>query len=341
MQDFPAHPLETVASAPPSDWRQAMRTAVRSGVELCRRLKLPSQLEPAAARAERLFPVFAPLSYIARMKPGDPADPLLRQVLPLSAECDEVAGFSPDPVGDIAATIGPRLLQKYSGRVLLVTTGSCAVHCRYCFRREFDYPSLLTPQKSLADSIRRIDADPSIREVILSGGDPLTLPDEHLAEVALRLSRIPHLSRLRVHSRLPVVIPQRVVESLINWLTLSRLTPIVVIHANHAQELDESVAGALARLVDAGIPVLNQAVLLRGVNDALTPLIDLCERLIDLRVIPYYLHQLDRVRGAAHFEVPVAEGLRLIEQLRGALPGYAVPKYVSEVAGDASKRPLV
>jgi EF-P beta-lysylation protein EpmB len=317
-----------------------MQTAIRSGVELCRRLELPHSLEAAAARAETQFAVFAPLSYVDRMRPRDPTDPLLRQVLPLAAECDEVAGFSSDPVGDAAATVGPRLLQKYTGRVLLLTTGTCAVHCRYCFRREFDYGAATAAPRDLNADIARIAADPSVHEVLLSGGDPLTLGDGVLAAWAERLAEIPHLRRLRIHSRLPIVIPERVDSDLLRWLTGTRLTPYFVVHANHPQELDDAVAASLARLVDAGVPVLNQAVLLRGVNDSAATLLELCERLIDLRVVPYYLHQLDRVRGAAHFEVPVAEGRRLMEQLRESLPGYAVPRYVAEVAGERSKRPL-
>jgi EF-P beta-lysylation protein EpmB len=274
------------------------------------------------------------------MRPGDPHDPLLRQVLPLAEELDEAPGFSADPVGDENAVIQPGLLQKYSGRVLLISSGVCAIHCRYCFRRAYPYfegPKSLSQWDSV---IERIGADPSIEEVLLSGGDPLTLVDQVLAELVNRLERIAHLRRLRIHTRLPVVIPERVNDELLEWLGNTRLAPIVVIHINHPAEIDGAVEAAISRLFSRGILVLNQSVLLKGVNDDPAVLRDLCCRLIDLRVLPYYLHQLDRVRGAAHFEVPVSRGRELIAQLREVLPGYAVPRYVQEVPGGTSKHVL-
>jgi EF-P beta-lysylation protein EpmB len=331
-------PSASVASS--TSWQVAMKTAIRSGVELCRRLQLSTSWEDSAVRAERLFPVFAPLSYVERMRPGDPHDPLLRQVLPLADELTDAVGFSADPVGDQSAGIAPRLLQKYSGRVLLLTTGTCAVHCRYCFRREYPYASPIHPSPDWDVAIGAIAGDASIHEVLLSGGDPLTLTDPVLSRLVGELASIPHLQRIRVHTRLPIVIPQRVTESLLDWLLGTRLSPVMVIHANHAQELNDVVGQALRKLVSAGVPVLNQAVLLRHVNDTLADQVALGERLVNLGVFPYYLHQLDRVRGAAHFEVPVAEGRELIRALRSRLPGYAVPRYVQEVAGEAHKRPL-
>jgi EF-P beta-lysylation protein EpmB len=223
---------------------------------------------------------------------------------------------------------------------LLITTGACAVHCRYCFRRHYPYSEGPRSIDDWQPAIDRLAADPSIDEVLLSGGDPLTLVDEQLAELARRLAEIPHLRRLRIHTRLPIVIPQRVTSELLDWLSGTRLAPIMVVHANHPQEIDAATAGALTKLIDAGVPVLNQSVLLRGVNDHAEALIDLSRRLIDLRVMPYYLHQLDRVQGAAHFEVPISRGLELVAQMRAALPGYAVPRYVQEIAGDAHKRVL-
>jgi len=274
------------------------------------------------------------------MRPGDARDPLLRQVLPLEEEQTSPAGYSPDPVGDRAATRSPGLLHKYHSRVLMVTTGACAVHCRYCFRRHFPYSQGPRSPEDWLPAIEQIAADGTLREVILSGGDPLTLVDSHLAELVARLAEIPHLKRLRVHTRLPIMIPERVTEELVDWLRGTRLTPVMIIHANHAAELDHSVATAIARLADAGIPLLNQSVLLRGVNDTVDALTELSERLVDLRVFPYYLHQLDRVLGAAHFEVPEAEGRKLMSQLRRRLPGYAVPRYVRERAGEAHKTVL-
>jgi EF-P beta-lysylation protein EpmB len=223
----------------------------------------------------------------------------------------------------------------------VIATGACAIHCRYCFRRHFPYADTgLTPER-LRETLEALAADPSLDEVILSGGDPLSLSDHRIAELVGAIENIPHIQRLRIHTRLPVVIPSRVTPGLLRTLRGTRLAPWMAVHMNHVQELDQEVTQALSRLVDAGIPVLNQAVLLRGVNDSLEALENLCRTLVNLRVMPYYLHQLDRVSGAAHFEVSEAEGLKLIEGLRERLPGYAVPRYVREVAGAASKTPLV
>ena len=318
-----------------------MKDAVRDPHELCGVLELPPEFAIRAAEAARQFPLFAPRGYIARMRPGDVSDPLLRQVLPVADEMADVAAFVPDPVGDREATRQPGLLQKYHGRVLLVTTGTCAVHCRYCFRRHFPYDE---SPRALADwrpALEEIAQDESIREVILSGGDPLTLVDSVLYDLVDELSAIRHLQRLRIHTRLPIVIPERVTDELVAMLRDSRFASIVVVHANHANELDSHVAGALARFSAAGIVLLNQAVLLAGVNDTVDAQLALCEQLVNLRVMPYYLHQLDRVAGAAHFEVPVPRGLKIVEQLRAFLPGYAVPRYVQEVAGAFSKTELI
>jgi EF-P beta-lysylation protein EpmB len=271
------------------------------------------------------------------MQPGDPDDPLLRQVLPVADEMVVAPGFTVDPVRDDLAERQPGLLQKYEGRVLLITTGTCAIHCRYCFRRHFPYDE--TP-RSLTDwqpAIDEIAADDTVHEVILSGGDPLTLVDVTLSDLIESLASIPHLKRLRIHTRLPIVIPERVTDDLVGMLRDCRLTPVVVVHANHANELDAHVADALARLSHAGIVLLNQAVLLAGVNDSVEAQAALSERLIDLRVVPYYLHQLDRVAGAAHFEVQPETGRQIVRELRGRLPGYMVPRYVAEVPGAGSK----
>ena len=318
-------------------WQEAVKDAVRDPVELCRLVGLSARYASQAALAAGDFPVFAPRGYIARMRPGDERDPLLLQVLPLEEELAAHEGFGPDPVGDLAAAKSPGLLHKYRSRVLMVTTPACAVHCRYCFRRHFPYSEGPRSLDQRSQALRRIEADSTLREVILSGGDPLMLVDEHLAELVEGLARIDHLRRLRIHTRLPVMIPQRVTGELLALLRSTRLVPIVVIHANHARELDGSVADCLASLSDAGIPLLNQSVLLAGINDDIETLAELSERLVDLRVMPYYLHQLDRVTGAAHFEVSEARGRRLVEQLRSRLSGYAVPRYVRETAGASSK----
>jgi L-lysine 2,3-aminomutase len=317
-----------------------MKDAVRDPAELCRLLDLPEDFAVAAKAAAGQFPLFVPRGFVARMRPGDVNDPLLRQVLPIADETASVPGFVADPVGDDAATRQAGLLQKYHGRVLLIATGTCAVHCRYCFRRHFPYdenPRSLAEWQSAFDEIAD---DTSISEVILSGGDPLMLVDATLAGMIQRLSEISHLRRLRIHTRLPIVIPERVTDELVNMLRESQLTPVVVVHANHANELDEHVARAIAKFADVGMVLLNQAVLLAGVNDSVEAQSALSERLIELRVLPYYLHQLDRVAGAAHFEVPVPRGLEIIEELRALLPGYAVPRYVQERPGEVSKSDL-
>ncbi len=322
-------------------WQDALRDAVRDANELCRMLDLPAEAAHAARQAASQFPLFVPRGFVARMRPGDPADPLLRQVLPLADELREVPGFVADPVCDAAATRRPGMLQKYHGRVLLITTGTCAVHCRYCFRRSFPYEEAPRSLDDWRPATDEIAADDSIHEVILSGGDPLTLVDLSLAALVEQLIEIPHVRRLRIHTRLPIVIPERVTDAFVDMLRHSGLASIVVVHANHANELDEHVAGAMAQMTDAGIVLLNQAVLLAGVNDSIEEQAALCERLVDLRVMPYYLHQLDRVAGAAHFEVPIATGQRIVEELKSRLPGYAVPRYVQEVAGEASKVELL
>ncbi len=322
------------------DWRQELKVSVRTASQLLEAIELPADFRSGISGPETDFPVFAPWPYIRRMKKGDPRDPLLLQVLPRPEEARLEPGFSADAVGDLAAERAPGLIHKYQGRALLITTGACAVHCRYCFRRHFPYE---TAPRSLADWQPAIDvlrADATIEEVILSGGDPWTLVDDTLAALANELATIPHLKRLRIHTRLPIVIPQRVTDELIAATTGTRLTPIVVVHANHAREIDAAVEASLLKLARAGCVMLNQAVLLRGVNDSVEALADLSRRLLDCRVTPYYLHQLDRVQGAAHFEVPLERGQVLVDKLRPLLPGYLVPRYVREIAGETHKRVL-
>lgn len=314
-------------------WQEAMRAAVRDPHELCRRLDLPDTFEAAA----KDFPLFVPPDYLAKIEPRNPRDPLLRQVLPVSEELDVREGFTRDPVADLHAQPLAGLIHKYNGRALLITTGACAIHCRYCFRRHFPYSEAPRSIGAWQPALQHIECDRSIEEVILSGGDPLTVVDSQLAELVAALADIPHLRRLRVHTRLPIVIPERVTTELLDVLSASRLTSVMVVHANHPRELEGEVARSLARLVDAGTPTLNQAVLLRGVNDDADTLVELSSRLVDLRVMPYYLNQLDRVSGAAHFEVPIERGRELIAEMRTRLPGYAVPRYVQDNGGAAKE----
>lgn len=289
------------------------------------------------------FPVMVPRSYLARMQPGDWSDPLLRQVLTVEDENRSVPGFEVDAVGDQASRIAPGVIHKYRGRVLLIATGACAVHCRYCFRRHYPYGDEPRRLDDWQPALAVIAADSTIREVILSGGDPLMLTDSRLEELIGRIAEIPHIRRLRVHTRLPIVLPDRVTDRLIALFQPADfdLQPWLVVHANHANEIADDCETALQQLVKSGIPVLNQAVLLRGVNDSAEAIEMLCERLIDVGVQPYYLHLLDRVAGTAHFEVPEAEAKAIVDEVRRRLPGYAIPTLVREIEGEPSKTPIV
>ncbi len=320
-----------------SGWQAELRHAITDPAELLRLLELDSALLPAAKRAAGLFPLRVPRGYVARMRKRDPSDPLLRQVLPLAAELEDQPGFGRDAVGDLASARGAGVLQKYRGRALLITTGACAVHCRFCFRRHFPYSEHSGLRGGWQPALEQIAADASLEEVILSGGDPLSLSDERLAALAAQLDALPQLKRLRIHTRQPVVLPERVDHGLIRWLGCGRLRKIIVLHANHARELDRQVAAAIAALGAAGATLLNQSVLLRGVNDELGALKALSERLFECGVLPYYLHLLDRVHGTAHFEVAEAQARALHRALAAELPGYLVPRLVREEPGQPSK----
>ena len=327
--------------SPKPGYMRSLAESVRTADGLIDALGLPEDLREPARRAERLFPVFAPRSFLARMRPGDPADPLLRQVLPIGEECGPPPpGYAADAVGDAAAKPVPGLLHKYRGRALLIAAGSCAVHCRYCFRRHYPYGEDPRRLEEWEPAFAYLERDESVKEVLLSGGDPLMLSDGRLAALVRRLEAIPHLTRLRIHSRLPIVLPDRVTARLLDLLRGTRLTAWVVVHANHPAEIAGDCADALRELVAAGLPVLNQAVLLRGVNDDADALCGLAERLADLGVQNYYLHQLDRVAGAAHFEVGDARAAELMKEMHARLSGYAVPRLVREEPGAAGKTPL-
>lgn len=332
--------LSATPLAAPVRWQQRWREAIRDPRELLRQLGLdPLELGVSDAAAGQ-FAVRVPQGFAARMRHGDRHDPLLRQVLPITDELKVVPGFSLDAVGDGAAKKATGVIQKYRGRALLVTTGSCAINCRYCFRRHFDYGSENAAREGWRDAVDAIALDPDIDEVILSGGDPLSLATHKLVELTQALRQIPHLRRLRIHSRLPVVLPERVDDELVQWLASLPWPVAFVIHANHANEFDASVDAAMARLRAAGATLLNQAVLLRGVNDSLPALQDLSERSFAAGVLPYYLYQVDRVEGVAHFEVDDDTAKDLHAQLTARLSGYLVPKLVREISGDSSKRPL-
>lgn len=320
-------------------WQAELAAAFTRPEELLDFLDLPElkQVHPAAAVAA--FPLRVTRSFAERMVKGDPADPLLRQVLPIADEGLDAPGFLADPVGDLASVAAPGLLHKYQGRVLLVATGACAIHCRYCFRREFPYGAEQMSRQREGAALDYMRGDASIREVILSGGDPLVLSDERLAELLRKLEAIPHIQRVRLHSRLPVVLPSRVTEGLAALLANTRLQAVMVIHANHGREIDQAVGRAVARLREAGVSLLNQSVLLRGVNDSAATLAELSEALFAQGVMPYYLHLLDKARGTAHFEVAETVARDLHVQLRRTLPGYLVPRLVREEPGAPFKLP--
>ena len=328
------------AALVPVRWQQALREAVRDPRELLDLLGLDRLAPRLSDEAMVQFPLRVPRGFVARMRRGDPRDPLLRQVLPLDDEMRPMPGFGLDAVGDGAAKTAPGVIQKYRGRALLVATGSCAIHCRYCFRRHFPYAEETAARDGWREAVDLIRQDASIEEVLLSGGDPLSLSNGKLAELTGALADIPHLRRLRIHSRLPIVVPERVDDGLMGWLTALPWPVTLVVHANHANEFDGTVDAALGRLRAAGVHLLNQAVLLRGVNDSVDALGALSERGFAAGVLPYYLHQLDRVAGVAHFEVDDAHARALHAGLAARLSGYLVPRLVREIPGDTGKRPL-
>jgi len=322
------------------DWKKSFADVITDPKILLQLLSLPMELLPAAIKAAKLFPLRVPRELISRMRVSDPNDPLLLQVLPLHAESIIDPEYSFDPVGDQFATATPGLLHKYHGRVLLLPTGACAVHCRYCFRRHFPYTENigLGSQWPLIDQYIR--ADESISEVILSGGDPLSLSDEKILDTVERLASIEHLQRIRIHTRLPIMIPSRITVTLLNGLSQTRLDVVMVMHVNHANEIDKNVILACKQLRKHNVHLLNQSVLLRNINDSVKQLVDLSESLFTAGVLPYYLHLLDKVQAAAHFEVTEQQANILWTQLNSQLPGYLVPRLVKEVSQAPAKQPL-
>lgn len=338
---IPASPLDRQTTPrAPADWQRELSAAITDPAELLEALGLDRALLAPARAAHRLFALRVPLPYLRRMRRGDPSDPLLRQVLASGSELLETPGFTSDPLDERGASQAPGLLQKYAGRALLVTTAACAVHCRYCFRREFPYAEQLAEGGRWQQALALIAHDASIEEVILSGGDPLSLSNARLATLSAALARIAHVRRLRIHTRLPIVLPARVDRGLLAWLATLPWPVALVLHVNHAQEIDAEVRSACRSLRETGVTLLNQSVLLAGVNDCARTLADLSQTLYDAGVLPYYLHLLDRARGTAHFEVPEEAARRIAGELAAALPGYLVPRLVRESPGAAAKQPL-
>ena len=321
----------------PANWQRELAEAVTDPGELAALLDLPEAWIAPARAAARLFGLRVPRSYVARMRRGDPGDPLLRQVLPVAEELADIPGFVPDPLREADAALAPGLLRKYSGRALLVATGACGVHCRYCFRREFPYDAQTGEGGRWTEAIAALAADPSIRELILSGGDPLSLGNARLAALSSALAAAPHLRQLRIHTRQPVVLPSRVDPGLVDWLRSLPWRVTVVLHANHPDEWSAEVREAVGALRGTGALLLNQSVLLAGVNDDPATLARLSLTLHESGVLPYYLHLLDPVRGTAHFQVSEARGRELIDALARQLPGFLVPRLARELPGEEAK----
>lgn len=333
-QDSASATIVTVADAP--GWQAQLAGAVTAPQQLLAMLQLSPDLLPAALLADQAFSLRVPHAYIRRMAIGTPDDPLLKQVLPIGQELHQVAGFGHDPLAE-QTHHNRGVIHKYRGRLLLIVGGACAVNCRFCFRRHFPYQDKQLDRDSWHEALDYIRADTSISEVILSGGDPLASSDRRLLKLATALNDIRHVKTLRIHTRLPVVIPERVTDELLHWFAGQRLQPVMVIHANHANEIDETVRQALARLRQAGVTLLSQSVLLKGINDDAQTLVELSEALFRAGVLPYYLHLLDRVHGAAHFDVPEERAKVIVEEMMAVSPGYLVPKLVREIAGEPSK----
>ena len=322
------------------DWQKELASAIRDPKALLNFLGLKPQQLTDQFDINNPFPLKVPLDFISRMQVGNPQDPLLLQVLPLKKERLINNGYSTDPVGDINALMSPGLMQKYQGRALIITTGACGIHCRYCFRRHFPYSQENPANSDWQGTLAELEKNSDISEIILSGGDPLCLGDDRLYNLVKKLETVSHVKRIRFHTRLPVVLPNRVNKLLLKLLDTSSKQMIMVIHCNHANEISPSVTHAMQSIAATGTTLLNQSVLLRGINDNSTSLIDLSESLFNSRVLPYYLHMLDKVQGANHFDVAQDVATSLIKEMREQLPGYLVPLLVREESGAAYKTPI-
>lgn len=327
------HHIKRLKAEQSADWKFELANAISSVKELLNELGL-EHLEHTCIRNPD-FRLLVPRAFVSKMQKGNADDPLLKQVLPAAAE-NIPTGLS-DPVGDLNAMTTPGLLHKYKGRVLLVATGACAIHCRYCFRRHFPYSNANPRKQQWAHMLEYLHAHDNIHEVILSGGDPLVLDNAILEQLFTALEEVPHIKWLRIHTRLPVVLPSRIDDGLITLLQKVRFSKALVIHANHANEINTAESEALQRLGASGTTLLNQSVLLKGVNDSTVALINLSKRLYEAGVLPYYLHMLDPVQGGMHFEVPQHKAIELINALITDLPGFLVPRLVREIPGAGSK----
>ena len=322
-----------------SNWQKELANVVTSPETLVKMLGLAAYFSESDLQARRLFPVRVPLPFIKKMKYGDPNDPLLLQVMPLHKEFLAKAGFNKDPL-DEQDSAQPGLLHKYRSRILLMLKTGCAVNCRYCFRRHFPYQENQLNKRSLLESIDYLKAHPQINEVIFSGGDPLMAKDDAIEWIIDELEKLPQLKRIRIHSRLPVVIPSRITRQLCQRLANSPLKVIFVNHINHANEIDDDFIKAMAMLKSANVTLLNQSVLLKGVNDTSSVQVALSERLFEADILPYYLHLLDKVEGASHFDIEESQARDIVAGMMDALPGFLIPKLVREIGGKTSKTPI-
>ncbi|MGB1334095.1 MAG: EF-P beta-lysylation protein EpmB [Porticoccaceae bacterium] len=320
-----------------SDWKAELSNCISSIDELLNQLGLKAEDLNTTEQAASQFPIKVPQPFVKLMQYGNPQDPLLKQVLPITSELQIDSNFSTDPVSESSFNPVPGIVHKYRNRVLMIISPSCAINCRYCFRRHFPYEDNRQSKQQWLKALDYLKTKPEINEVIYSGGDPLAANDNFLSWLTGEIESIKHIKRLRIHTRLPVVIPSRIDDPLLNWLSNTRLKPTVVLHINHANEIDTALSQGVSRLKQAGILVLNQSVLLKGINDNSHQLICLSEKLFDTGILPYYLHMLDPVQGASHFDVPEAQAVEIFNQIQSELPGFLVPKLVQERAGETSK----
>ena len=327
----------TIPTWQEKNWQEELSAMITEPKALFSMLGLPQEKLAEAEQAAKLFPLKATRSYVSRISPKDLGDPLLRQILPLGVEVEKQSGYSDDPLQESHFNPAPGLIHKYRGRVLLIASPHCAIHCRYCFRRNFDYEANQPSRQDWQQAFNYIREDDSINEVILSGGDPLALSDRHLQWLFDELASIAHVDTLRIHSRLPIVLPSRVTQSLLGVLNSSSFHCVVVVHANHPQEIDTEVGEALRQLRQQGVHLLNQCVLLNGINDSADTLERLNRELFNHGVLPYYLHMLDKVNGTRHFDVTQQQAKALHAELVQRLPGYLVPKLVREIPGENAK----
>ncbi|MGB2426497.1 MAG: EF-P beta-lysylation protein EpmB [Alteromonas sp.] len=322
-----------------SNWQKELALSFTDPVKLLEYLQIDPAEYALDAQARRLFPMRVPRHFVRLMRVRDPSDPLLLQIMPNRAEFESPTGYVTDPLEE-QDNQQPGLLHKYKSRVLMIVRGGCAVNCRYCFRRHFPYADNSPSLQQLQDNLSMIATDRDINEVILSGGDPLMAKDPHLARLAKDISAIPHVKRLRIHTRLPVVLPERIDNQFVQWFSELELQRILVLHINHANEVSPQLAERLASLQRAGVTLLNQAVLLKGVNDSVDTQVALSEALFAAGIMPYYLHVLDKVQGAAHFDISDALARELMHGMLAKLPGFLVPKLVREEAGKTAKSPI-